>query len=339
MKEQGISVVGAGGWGTALALLLARAGRKVTLWARDPAKAQRLARHRVNETYLPGHRLPETVDVTSQLAEAAQNEAIILAVPSQAVRALWTQLAPLITGRHSILNAAKGIEVATSLTLSQVLLEGPSPLKEQRLAVLSGPNHAEEVAAGLPTASVVAAYAAETAERWQSLMMTSMFRVYTSDDVLGVELGGALKNVIALAAGIADGLGYGDNTKAAIVTRGLAEISRLGVAMGADPLTFSGLSGVGDLVATCLSRHSRNARAGRLIGQGASAADVMNRSPQVIEGIPTCQAALQLSERYGVELPITKAVASVLFEGKSPRDAVAELMGREPTSERRTLFP
>lgn len=338
MNRRGVGVVGAGGWGTALALLLTRAGHPVTLWVRDPHRAQELAATRVNEAYLPGHRLPETVEVTSDLRQVARHEELILAVPSQALRAIWTQLSPHVTHRHRILNAAKGIEVSTALRLSEVLLHIPSSLTNERLAVLSGPNHAEEVAAGLPTASVVAALSPETAALWQDRLMTPMFRVYTSDDVIGVELGGALKNVIALAAGIADGLGYGDNTKAAIITRGLAEISRLGVAMGAHPLTFSGLSGVGDLIATCTSPHSRNAQAGRLIGQGMAAADVTGRSRKVIEGIPSCRAALDLAARSGVEMPLTRAVASVLFEQKDPQDAVAELMSRGPTTELEALY-
>lgn len=339
MSQPEIAVVGAGGWGTALALLLAREGRPVTLWARDPAKASVLAKTRVNEAYLPGHRLPEAVEITSDLRRVARCSYLILAVPSQALRGIWTQLAPFVRDDHTVLNAAKGIEVATGLRLSQVLLQVPSALRQDRLAVLSGPNHAEEVAANLPTTSVVASVGTATAALWQSLLMAPMFRVYTSDDLLGVELGGALKNVIALAVGIADGLGYGDNTKAAIITRGLAEMSRLGVAMGARAITFSGLSGLGDLVATCNSRYSRNASAGRRIGQGATVDEVLRATPQVVEGIPACRAALGLAARYGVEMPITRAVAAVLFEGKRPKEAVAELMGRDPKSELETLYP
>lgn len=339
MNRRGIGIVGAGGWGTALALLLGRENRQVTLWVREPAKADALSRSRVNETYLPGHALPESVEVTADLARVASRLHLILAVPSQALRSVWTDLAPLLTPDHTVVNAAKGIEVSTTLRLSEVLLGVPSALKPGRFAVLSGPNHAEEVAAGLPTTSVVAASEPSTAAEWQDLLMTPMFRVYTSDDVIGVELGGALKNVIALAAGIADGLGYGDNTKAAIITRGLAEMSRLGVAMGARAITFSGLSGVGDLIATCQSAHSRNASAGRRIGQGAAVSDVLGSTPKVIEGVPTCRAALALAERFGVEMPITHAVGNVLFGGKKPKEAVGELMGRGPKSELEALYP
>jgi len=337
VKDAAVGIVGAGGWGSALSILLARRGRRVALWARDPAKAERLRTTRVNETYLPGHRLPEAVEVTSELEEVARLPFLILAVPSQGLRSVWERLSPYITPMHSVVNTAKGIEIATGRRLSEVLLDG-GKLDKRQLAVLSGPNHAEEVAKGLPTATVVAAYQAETAGAWQELLMAPMFRVYTSDDVVGVELGGALKNVIALAAGIADGLGFGDNTKAAIITRGLVEIARLGIAMGAHPITFSGLSGVGDLVATCSSTHSRNARAGRLIGQGVPVEDVIRSTPMVIEGIPTCRAALVLAERMGVEMPITKAVSDVLFGGKRPETAVWELMGRDPKSELLDLF-
>lgn len=339
MNQPEIAVVGAGGWGTALALLLAREGRRVTLWARDPAKACALAATRVNEWYLPGHRLPDEVEITADLVRVARSPYLILAVPSQVLRRVWQKLAPYVQDAHTVLNVAKGIEVATGLRLSQVLLQVPSALQPHRLAVLSGPNHAEEVAAGLPAASVVASDDDGTATLWQRLLMAPMFRVYTSDDLLGVELGGALKNVIALAAGIAEGLGYGDNTKAAIITRGLAEMSRLGVAMGARAITFGGLSGVGDLVATCNSRYSRNTTAGRRIGQGAAVDEVLRSTSQVIEGIPTCRAVMGLAARYGVEMPITRAVASVLFEGKRPKEAVAELMGRHPKSELETLYP
>lgn len=339
MIAEEIGVVGAGGWGTALALMLGRERRSVVLWARDPAKASALAAARVNQAYLPGYWLPEAVEVTSDLKRVTRCPHLILAVPSQSLRSVWTQLVPWIRSEHAVLNAAKGIEVSTGQLLSQVLLEAPSALEPERLAVLSGPNHAEEVAAGLPTASVVASNASDTAALWQNLLMGPSFRVYTSDDLLGVELGGALKNVIALAAGIADGLGYGDNTKAAIITRGLAEISRLGVAMGARAITFSGLAGVGDLVATCNSPYSRNASAGRRIGQGATVEEVLRSTLKVVEGVPTCRAALDLAARFRVEMPITRAVGDVLFAGKKPKEAVSELMGRGPKSEIEALYP
>lgn len=328
-----VAVVGAGGWGTALAVMLARAGRRVTLWARRPQHAARLAAQRVNEPYLPGIPIPAGVRVSADLEEAAQAPFILLAVPSQAVRATWRALAPHLGVGHTVAIAAKGLEIGTGLRLSQVIASEPGPLPPSRIAVLSGPNHAEEVGRGLPTTSVVAASDPRTGEAWQELLMNSSFRVYTNDDVIGVELGGALKNVIALGAGISDGLGFGDNTKAALITRGLAEMARLGAALGARVLTFSGLSGMGDLIATCTSEHSRNARAGRAIGAGTPPEEVVAGTPMVIEGIPTCRAALQLARAAGVEMPITEAVGAVLFDGKPPRQAVSELMGRGPKDE------
>lgn len=339
MNEHQISVIGAGGWGTALAKLLAEAGHAVTLWARNPQRAQLLREKRVNETYLPGHLLPESLEITSDLRQAAGSRWIILSIPSQHLRSNWERLAPLLSADHMILNTSKGLEAESGLRLSQVLTGNGDVSVGRKLAVLSGPNHAEEVAAGQPTTSVIASLDKEVAEAWQSVLMTPMFRVYTNGDLLGVELGGALKNVIALAAGMADGLGFGDNTKAALITRGLAEMSRLGVAMGADPLTFSGLSGMGDLIATCNSVHSRNNRAGKEIGRGKAISEVIAASSMVIEGIPTCRAALKLARQFGVEMPITTAVAQVLFSGKSPMEAVKDLMGRGPKSEIHALYP
>lgn len=338
MGEQ-VSVVGAGGWGTAIAKLLAEQGHRVTLWARSPERAERLRHTRENETYLPGHKLPSHVEVTHHLEEAARSRWLVLCVPSQHLRAIWKRLATHLDGECSLLNTAKGLEVETGLRLSQVLESGSPAGVPVSLAVLSGPNHAEEVAKGLPTTSVVASRRPEVAEAWQSLLMAPMFRVYTSDDLIGVELGGALKNVIALAAGMADGLGFGDNTKAALITRGLAEILRLGTALGAQPLTFSGLSGMGDLIATSTSPHSRNARAGRLIGQGHSIDEVLSSSPMAVEGVPTSKAALRLAAAHGVEMPITAAVVAVLSERLSPAEAVRELMGRGPKSELHALYP
>lgn len=332
-----LGVVGAGGWGTALAVLVARKGIDVTLWSRRSEHVSELEARRENLTYLPGVRLPESVRVTSRLEEVARCDRLILAVPSQALRALWTRLRPLLGSEAAVLNAAKGLEAGTGLRLSQVIEEGGFPI--DRIGVLSGPNHAEEVGRGLPTTSVVAGRSRALLEEWQELLMGGTFRVYTNDDLIGVELGGALKNVIALAAGICDGLGFGDNTKAAVITRGLAEMSRLGAAMGANVITFSGLSGMGDLIATSTSSHSRNTQAGLAIGRGATLEEVLRSTSMVIEGIPTCRAALELAAAHGVEMPITKAVAQVLFEGMSPRAAVAELMGRGPKGELEELFP
>lgn len=332
-----LGVVGAGGWGTALAVLLAKKGFEVVLWARRSEHVSELRTARENKAYLPGVPLPETVQVTGDLHEVAECRRLILAVPSQALRSLWERLRPLLNGDAAVLNAAKGLEARTGLRLSQVLEEVGFP--PGRIAVLSGPNHAEEVGRGLPTTSVVAGRSRALIEEWQELLMGSTFRVYTNEDVIGVELGGALKNVIALAAGISDGLGFGDNTKAALITRGLAEMSRLGAAMGANVITFSGLAGMGDLIATSTSTHSRNTQAGLAIGRGATLEEVLRSTPMVIEGVPTCRAALALAAAHGVEMPITRAVAQVLFEGKSPSQAVAELMGRGPKSELEALFP
>jgi len=334
----GVGIIGAGGWGTAIAVMLGKRGVPVTLWARRPEVAAALSSERENAVYLPGIRLPDAVSVTGDLAAAAAHRFLVLAVPSQAVGRVWAEVVRHITPAHTVLNVAKGLDEATGRRLSEVIAAQPSPVPVERLAVLSGPNHAEEVGRGVPTASVVASASRSTAELWQELLMGPEFRVYTNDDVAGVELGGALKNVIALAAGMSDGLGFGDNTKAAIITRGLSEMARLGAAMGARVLTFSGLSGMGDLVATCTSGHSRNMRAGRRIGRGEPPDAVAASTPMVIEGVPTCRAALILAKRYGVDMPITEAVGAVLFDGKAPSEAVAELMGRGPKDELQALL-
>lgn len=328
-----VGIVGAGGWGTALAVILARRGLKVTLWARRPEQVARLRTERENKAYLPGVALPPEVDVTDELAAVARHPRILLAVPSQAVTGVWREIVPHATPRHTVINAAKGLEVGTGRRLTEALTAVPSPVPKHRFAVLSGPNHAEEVGRGLPTTTVVASEDIKTAEAWQEILMGASFRVYTNEDLIGVELGGALKNVIALAAGISDGLGFGDNTKAALITRGLAEMARLGAAMGARILTFSGLSGMGDLIATCTSGHSRNTRAGRRIGQGERPEAIVGSTSMVIEGIPTCRAAIDLASRHGIDMPITRAVGDVLFHDKTPSVAVAELMGRGPKDE------
>ncbi len=329
----GVGIVGAGGWGTALAVMLARRGVDVTLWARREQQVIALDRDRENKAYLPGVALPPEIEVTKDLKAVARHRRIILAVPSQVVATVWRDLVPFVTPDFSVINAAKGLEVGTGMRLSQTLAAVPSPMPKDRIAVLSGPNHAEEVGRGLPTTSVVASTDIAVAEAWQDILMGPEFRVYTNEDVIGVELGGALKNVIALAAGISDGLGFGDNTKAALITRGLAEMARLGAAMGANVLTFSGLAGMGDLIATCTSGHSRNTRAGRRIGMGEPVDAILGATSMVIEGVPTCRAALGLALRNGVEMPITTAVGEVLFSGKSPSNAVSELMGRGPKDE------
>lgn len=329
-----ISIIGAGAWGTALAVLLGTGGVPVLLWCRRAELADRLHCTRRNEAYLPGIRLPDSVEVTARLERAADaSRHLVLAVPSQALRTIARRLASALHAEHRILVASKGLEAESGRRLSEVLQEAVPHLPPAHIAVLSGPNHAVEVARGVPSASVVASAAPETAREWQEILMQPSFRVYRCDDVIGVELGGALKNVIALAAGIADGLGYGDNSRAALATRGLAEMVRLGVALGARPPTYFGLAGVGDLMVTCNSRHSRNRRAGEAIGRGAEPASVKWLQGHAVEGIPTCAAAHCLALRHGVDMPIVHAIYRVLFEGAHPRQAVNDLMRRDPKEE------
>lgn len=329
-----VSIVGGGGWGTALAALLGSKGIPVQLWVRRSEHAEQIRAERENAAHLPGVILPDTVQVTDQLDDVASfANYIILVVPSQALRVVAGRLAPTLGPEHRLLNAAKGLELDTHFRMSQVLEATIPGIDPTRIACISGPNHAEEVGLGIPSATVVAAPDETVAAEWQELLMTESLRVYTTGDLIGVELGGALKNVIALAAGISDGLGYGDNTRAALVTRGLAEMVRLGVSFGASPFTFSGLAGIGDLMATCNSRHSRNRSAGEAIGRGMPLDAVLANTVNVIEGIPTCRAALGLAKRLDVELPIADSVFGILYRGEDPRETVAALMGRGPKSE------
>ncbi|HET7559046.1 MAG TPA: NAD(P)H-dependent glycerol-3-phosphate dehydrogenase, partial [Limnochordia bacterium] len=311
----------------------ARTGQAVVLWCRREEQARALCAERTNAVYLPGVPFPDGVSATADLAEALRRcDDVLLAVPAQSLRALAEQIAPHLRPAHRFLSLAKGLEIATGLRMSQVLA-AVLPVAPERIAALSGPNHAEEVGRGLPTAGVVASAYPPAAEHFQALLMNPSFRLYTNPDLAGVELAGALKNVIALATGIADGLGFGDNSRAALITRGLAEIGRLGQRLGAQPLTFAGLAGMGDLIATCTSRHSRNARAGRLVGEGASIAEVTKATPMAIEGVPTTRAAIALARRAGVEMPICQAVYDVLFQGVEPRSRVDALMRREARTE------
>ncbi|MGE5552616.1 MAG: NAD(P)H-dependent glycerol-3-phosphate dehydrogenase [Betaproteobacteria bacterium] len=329
-----VAILGTGGWGTALASLLATEGRPTVLWGRTPDVVREMAGFRENRTYLPGVSLPEGLRYEIDLARAVEPaDVVVLVVPAQAMRGVVTTLAPLLTRRPLLVSCAKGLERESHLRMSQVIEEVLPQAGYRGLVVLSGPNHAEEVGRRIPTATVVASADAEAAREAQELFMAPSFRVYTNSDVIGVELAGALKNVIALAAGVSDGLGFGDNTKAALMTRGMAEIARLGKAMGANPLTFAGLAGMGDLIATCTSRHSRNRRAGEEIGRGKSVEDILAGSRMVVEGIWTTTAAVRLGETCGVELPIAQTVKAVLFEGKDPRRAVSELMERDPQAE------
>ena len=330
-----ISVLGAGSWGTALALLLHKNGHDVTVWSIDKAEVAMLQKEREHKSKLPGVRLPEEIQITNDLEEGMKDkDFLVLAVPSVFTRSTARSMKPFLKPGQKIVNVAKGIEENTLMTLSEQIEE---ELPEADVAVLSGPSHAEEVGKGLPTTCVVGATTEETAEFLQSAFMSDVFRVYISPDILGIEIGGSLKNVIALAAGIADGLGYGDNTKAALITRGIAEITRLGVKMGGKAESFSGLTGIGDLIVTCASVHSRNRRAGFLMGQGKTMKEAMDEVQMVVEGVYSAKAAIKLAEKYGVSMPIIEQVNQVLFEDKSAAEAVKELMLREGRTELSTL--
>lgn len=322
-----ISVLGSGSWGLALALLLHNNGHEVLLWSARPENARKLREKRENPDRLPGVRLPDEIDVLTDMERALKDvDVTVLAVASPYIRSTAHKMAPFVCKDQKIVNVAKGIEEKTLKTLSEVIEE---EIPQGNVAVLSGPSHAEEVGRGLPTTCVISAHAQEVAEYLQSIFMSPVFRVYTTPDILGVELGGALKNVIALAAGTADGLGYGDNTKAALITRGITEIGRLGKKMGAQMETFYGLSGIGDLIVTCASKHSRNRKAGYLIGQGYTMEEAMKEVQMVVEGVYSARAARELAEKYEVEMPIITEVNRVLFEGKSAAEAVMDLMLRD----------
>lgn len=322
-----ISVIGAGSWGIALALLLHKNGHHVTVWSIMEAEIMMLREKREHIDKLPGVKLPEDMEFTTDLQAAVSGrDLLVLAVPSPYTRSTSHNMAPYVHAGQLIINVAKGIEEKTLMTLSQIIEE---EIPQAEVAVLSGPSHAEEVGRGIPTTIVVGAKKKETAERLQNIFMNEVFRVYISPDVLGIELGAALKNVVALAAGIADGLGYGDNTKAALITRGIMEIGRLGVAMGGRIETFCGLTGIGDLIVTCASMHSRNRRAGILIGQGHTMEEAMDEVKMVVEGVYSAKAAMGLAEKYDVQLPIIEQVNAVLFEGQSADEAVKNLMLRD----------
>ena len=321
-----VGVIGSGTWGTALAVLLTGNGHRVSLWSAigEEAEALKASRRHPN---LGDVRIPETIEITTDLEEAMKDrDLLVLSVPSVYVRQTARRMAPFLREGQIITNVGKGVEDETLLTLSQVIEE---ELPAAQVTVLSGPSHAEEVSKGLPTTCVAGAKKRRTAEFVQNVFMSHVFRVYTSPDVLGIELGGALKNVIALAAGMADGLGYGDNTKAALITRGIAEITRLGTAMGGQMETFGGLTGIGDLIVTCASMHSRNRRAGILIGQGYSMEEAMKEVHMVVEGVYSARAALALARKYQVSMPIVEQVNEILFEGMPAKEAVSELMLRD----------
>ena len=324
-----ISVIGSGGWGIALTILLHKNGHDLTIWSFDKKEAEELKKTRQNKTKLPNILLPEDIKVTDDLREAVDNKDIlILAVPSKAIRSVSKSLKNIIKDNQIVVNVAKGLEEDTLETMTDIIEEELKGKKTQ-VAVLSGPSHAEEVGKGIPTTCVVSAHNKELTLYLQNIFMNPSFRVYTSPDMLGVEIGGALKNVIALAAGIADGLNYGDNTKAALITRGIKEISALGVAMGGEQSTFYGLTGLGDLIVTCASMHSRNRRAGILLGQGKTLDEAIKEVNMVVEGVYSAKSALMAAKKYNVEIPIIEQVNAVLFENKNAAEAVNELMIRD----------
>jgi len=326
-----VAVIGAGSWGTSVAALAAT-NVPAVLWARNPELAATMTRQRENPEYLPGCRLPDALEFTADLEEAcATADVIALGVPSHGMRSVLEHACPFVRPDVAVVSLAKGVEQHTLLRMSEVasqVLGGP-----ERVAVLTGPNLAREISAGQPAASVVATHDAETGELLQQLFMTSRFRVYTNPDVVGCEIAGALKNVMAIAAGIAAGLGYGDNTKAALITRGLAELARLGVALGGDPLTFAGLAGMGDLVATCTSEQSRNRTVGVELGRGRSVEQITTDMKMVAEGVKTTPAVLALARRARVEMPIAEQVGAVITDGRRPSELVPALMTRQAKSE------
>lgn len=322
-----ISLIGAGSWGTALSKLLYDNGHEVTVWSIVEEEIRMLEQEHEHKDKLPGVKLPEGIVYTTDLKKAVEGQDVcIIAVPSAFIRSTSAKMRAYISPGQKIVSVAKGVEEHTLLTMSEIIEQ---EIPEADVAVLCGPSHAEEVGSGLPTTIVAGAHSRKTAEYLQNIFMSEVFRVYTSPDILGMELGAALKNVIALAAGIADGLGYGDNTKAALITRGIAEITRLGTAMGGKFETFYGLTGVGDLIVTCASMHSRNRRAGILIGQGRTMQEAMEEVKQVVEGVYSAKAAKEMAEKYQIEMPIIEQVNEVLFQNKSASQAVRELMLRD----------
>ena len=330
-----IGVIGAGSWGTALAILLNENGNDVTLWSHRETEAEHMRQSR-EYSKLPGIKISEAVEITSDLKQAVSGKKVlVMVVPSRCMRETAELLKECVAPGTYVISAAKGIEDETLFTMTDILEQ---VLPQTDVAVLSGPSHAEEVAKLLPTTCVIGAHTEETARFLQELFMGPMFRVYISSDMLGIELGGALKNVIALAAGIADGMGYGDNAKAALITRGSVEIGRLGIRMGGKPETFFGLTGIGDLIVTCASMHSRNRRAGILLGQGYTMKEAMKEVNMVVEGVYSAKAAMALARKYDTELPIIEQVNQILFEGKDPKKVVADLMLRDKKTEN-SLIP
>ncbi|MBQ4629419.1 MAG: NAD(P)H-dependent glycerol-3-phosphate dehydrogenase [Clostridia bacterium] len=330
MSRQKIAVVGSGGWGTAAAMHLLKKGHSVTLWSWKQEESDCLKTELENKAFLPGIALSKDICYTADISCVGGKDLIVLVTPSKVIRSTCEQMAPFVDDGTVIVILSKGLEESTLKTLSDVAEE---VIPQARIAVMSGPSHAEEVARGIPTTNIVACKDVRYAEFVQKIFMSDHFRVYSGTDVLGVELGGALKNIIALCAGIIDGIGFGDNTKAALMTRGIREIARLGTKMGAEAETFWGLSGIGDLIVTCTSMHSRNRRAGILIGEGKTLDEAIETVHMVVEGVQNCKAAHALAKKHEVEMPIVQKAYEVLYEGKNPKEAVLELMQRDPKSE------
>ncbi len=332
-----ISVIGSGGWGTAIAVLLASKGFDVKLWSYKKEESDNLLKYKENKPFLPGISLPDSITFSNDMEFCIKDaEYIVSAVPSKAVKSTAKEISKYINiNNQPIISLSKGLDDESYCRLSEAIIQ---TLGGGEIAVLSGPSHAEEVARCKPTTNVVASRNPKLAREVQDIFMTDSFRVYTCDDIIGVEYGGALKNVIALCAGVCDGLELGDNAKAALMTRGMTEISRLGIALGAERETFFGLTGMGDLIVTCTSMHSRNRRAGILIGQGKSAKEAIEEVKMVVEGVPATKAAYHLSKRCGIEMPITNAAYKVLFKNGSARDAVAKLMTRKKRHESEIIF-
>lgn len=329
-----MGVIGGGAWGTALAMLLAENGHDITLWMYEKELAADVEKIRENRTYLPGFRIPDSIHVTNSLENAVKDHPYVISVvPSHTVRRVSSEIVPYLSDNAVIISASKGIENETLLPLSGVFRNTLPKKFHNRLCFLSGPSFAKEVAQKMPTAVTLASFDPEIGKQAQRLLSTPTFRVYTNPDVIGVELGGALKNVIAIAAGVLEGLGYGHNTMAALITRGLAEITRLGIAMGANPLTFSGLSGIGDLVLTCTGGLSRNRTLGVRIAKGEKLADILKGAATVAEGIKTTKAARDLARKYNIEMPVVEEVYRLLYEDKDPKQALMDLMNRDLKSE------
>jgi len=329
VKRENVAILGGGSWGTALAHLLSSSGHNVSLWVFEPDLAQEVRATRLNRLFLPEIALPESLFATNDMQEALQGKEVVISMgPSAFTRAVCSQAVPFMSADTVVLNAAKGLEPQTLKRMSEVLAEVFSNLQPERIATLSGPTFAVELARCRPSAAVVGCRSVKTAKRFQKMLSCGYFRLYTNSDIVGVEFGGALKNIVAIASGIVDGLGLGPNTQAALITRGLSEITLLGAANGAKPVTFQGLSGMGDLVLTCTSKLSRNYRVGLELAHGKRLKEILAGTKMVAEGIGTTRAALQLSKMCNVEMPITRQMFEVLFENKSPDEAIKDLMAR-----------